>query len=240
MYGSLESKNRLFCLLALTCFAVLGSSGQNSAHAFTPTSLPNYKTKVFSSVMANGPEIGFDQSCVLTKEEIAPIVILKEGEPKEKMINAWGFYCLFVSLLVNPIWSLAMFITDSVCNNYEDLDKNRAFYDKTGKIWAKVWLTLTDSYPSKSGDLERLKEDNKLGACLFVANHASWLDIPVLCTILDPVFKFIAKGELKNVPCIGQQLVGVSFMMNVIIKKYRACTETNTILTLSLAAPIQG
>ena len=34
--------------------------------------------------------------------------------------------------------------------------------------------------------------------------------IPVLCTVLDPVFKFIAKGELLKVPCIGQQLEGVS------------------------------
>lgn len=30
---------------------------------------------------------------------------------------------------------------------------------------------------------------------LIVANHASWLDIPVLCTAVDGPFKFIAKGE---------------------------------------------
>lgn len=41
-----------------------------------------------------------------------------------------------------------------------------------------------------------------------MANHASWLDIPVLCTCLDNVFKFISKSELKNAPCIGQQLRG--------------------------------
>jgi 1-acyl-sn-glycerol-3-phosphate acyltransferase len=34
------------------------------------------------------------------------------------------------------------------------------------------------------------------------------VDIPVLCTVLDPVFKFIAKGELAKVPCIGTQLSG--------------------------------
>jgi hypothetical protein len=31
--------------------------------------------------------------------------------------------------------------------------------------------------------------------------------------VLDPVFKFIAKGELSNVPCIGQQLTGVRIIM---------------------------
>ena len=222
MYLSKESKSRFLELLAFACLTLLGS-GHNSVHAFAPSSssqtevaklMSNRQTKIFSSSMLNGPEIGFDKSCVMTKEEIAPIVTLKEGEPKEKMVNAWGFYCIFVSLLVNPIWSLAMFITNAVCESFEDLDTNRAFYDKTGKIWAKAWLSLTDSYPTISGDIERLKEDNDLGACLFVANHASWLDIPVLCTILDPVFKFIAKGELKSVPCIGQQLVGVSSIVN--------------------------
>lgn len=34
------------------------------------------------------------------------------------------------------------------------------------------------------------------------------VDIPVLCTVLNPVFKFIAKGELAKVPCIGTQLSG--------------------------------
>jgi len=89
-----------------------------------------------------------------------------------------------------------------------DNDVNKAEYDNTGKIWSKAWLAATNSYPTISGDVERLKAGNDLGACLFVANHASWLDIPVLCTVLDPVFKFIAKGELAKVPCIGHQLSG--------------------------------
>ena len=91
-----------------------------------------------------------------------------------------------------------------------DNDDNRSLYDKTGKIWSKTWLTMTNSYPTITGNLERLKAGDEGGACLFVANHASWLDIPVLCTVLDPVFKFIAKGELAKVPCIGTQLSGVS------------------------------
>ena len=83
-------------------------------------------------------------------------------------------------------------------------------YDATGKVWAKGFLALTNSSPSFSGDLERLEELKEPQACLYVANHASWLDIPVICTVLSPVFKFIAKGELLKVPCIGKQLKGVS------------------------------
>ena len=64
------------------------------------------------------------------------------------------------------------------------------------------------------GDLSRLEVDeegNSVGGpCMFVANHCSFLDIAVLCCVLDPVFKFIAKDSLSKFPGVGQQLVGVS------------------------------
>ena len=106
----------------------------------------------------------------------------------------------------------AMMLVDTVIHQQKDdneWDPHRSIYDSTGKIWAKVWLTLIDSFPTISG--EPLMTGRP---CLYVANHASWLDIPVLCTVLDPVFKFIAKGELSKVPCIGQQLRGVSFVFS--------------------------
>jgi len=88
-------------------------------------------------------------------------------------------------------------------------DPDRDRYDATGKVWSKIWLTLADSFPEITGDVGRLSRENSTGqACLYVANHASWLDIPVICTVLDPVFKFISKEELRDVPCIGQQLTG--------------------------------
>lgn len=70
-------------------------------------------------------------------------------------------------------------------------------------------MRLTDCYPEIAGDVARIGEQAS-GACLFVANHASFLDIPVLCCVLDPVFKFIAKDSLTKLPGVGQQLVGVS------------------------------
>jgi 1-acyl-sn-glycerol-3-phosphate acyltransferase len=163
------------------------------------------------------PSIGFENKCMLPRSEIHPIIKLKEGEPKEKFVNAHGLYCILVTIILNPIWAVAMWITDAVCKAFPDLDPNRAFYDYTGKVWSRLWLTVTDSYPTISGDVDRIRipknEEDSLGACLFVANHSSWLDIPILCTVLDPVFKFIAKGELKSIPCIGQQLVGGNHIM---------------------------
>ena len=149
----------------------------------------------------------------LADEEMKPYTSLKVGS-SDKIVNLFGLWTFVMSLLTGPIWAAAMFVLNAAYEADTDnqflnkWDPNRAIYDGTGKVWARVWLALTMSTPTLSGDVGRLREGQ--GACLYVANHASWLDIPVLCTVLDPVFKFIAKGELGKVPCIGQQLTGVS------------------------------
>ena len=145
------------------------------------------------------------RSFIMSREEVNPIVSFGEDN-KEKVVNLFGVWCLIVSLITGPIWMAAMKIVHRMEN-----DENRALFDKTGKIWSKVWLTMTNSFPEITGDVDRLKSGK--GPCLYVANHASWLDIPVLCTVLDPVFKFISKKELEKVPCIGTQLAGVSKSM---------------------------
>lgn len=215
---SVKSRRNKSCLTsgAIACLLCFTTCNTLCVTAFSPAIKPvqikcfkEYTSSLFGETLV-GPAIGFDGSCLMTREEIAPIITLKKGTPSEKFINAYGLYCILITIILNPIWSLAMTITDAICRMFPDLDVHRSFYDKTGKIWSKVWLTLSDSFPSISGDVDRLKEENDLGACLFVANHSSWYDILLLCTVLDPVFKFIAKGELRSVPCIGQQLVGVS------------------------------
>lgn len=150
-----------------------------------------------------------EHSYALSIDEAGALIKLgKAGE--EKIINSFGLWCAGVSIVTGPIWMMAMSIINFINKQNEDLDPHKAIYDATGKIWSKIWLSLTNCYPTVSGNVQLLKEHS--GPCLYVANHASWMDIPVLCTVLDPVFKFIAKGELKKVPCIGQQLSGVSFI----------------------------
>lgn len=106
-----------------------------------------------------------------------------------------------------------MEILQRLGDSVEGFDENRAKFDYSGKIWCRTYLSLVDSYPEIAGDISRLKDKESGGyggACLFVANHASFLDIAVLCTVLDPVFKFIAKDSLVKFPGVGKQLVGVS------------------------------
>jgi len=162
-------------------------------------------TEVNSAVAPNEEEDFFSKSFVLPEDDIRPLFTLNAGS-KEKIVNAFGVWTLVVSVITGPIWSLVMMVMNKLNNRFEDLDPNRALYDGTGKVWSRVWLSMTDSYPSFSGEIDELRQGQ--GPCLYVANHASWLDIPVICTVLDPVFKFISKAELKSVPCIGQQLDG--------------------------------
>jgi hypothetical protein len=181
----------------------------NQATAFAPNTAVRSPTTTTSRTVAISPpeyEGNVDpRSFLLSKDEVKPLIVLGKGE-KEKVVNAFGLWCFFCSVFTGPIWMLAM----KLVHQMGEKDENRAMFDNTGKIWSKTFLTLIDSYPTVSGNTEWLEEGNDLGACLFVANHASWLDIPVLCTVLDPVFKFISKAELSKVPCIGTQLTGVS------------------------------
>lgn len=145
-------------------------------------------------------------SAVLSDAEVRPLIRLNKESAKEKIVNAYGIWTLLVSLVTCPIWLLAMKIIDAVNKLNKELDPNKEIYDGTGKIWSKFWLFLSGCYPTITGDVEQITKER--GACLYVANHSSWLDIPLVCTMLHPVFKFVSKGELRSLPCIGDQLVG--------------------------------
>jgi Acyltransferase len=160
----------------------------------------------------------------MTDEQVNPIIRLgKKDDDNEKVINLHGLWCVVVTLLTCPIWAATMSLLSMMHGINPEFDVNRELYDKTGKIWSRTWLTMTDSYPTFSGDLDQIKQER--GPCLYVANHASWLDIPIICTVLDPVFKFIAKSELEKLPCIGQQLTGVSICCHRwnTFKRQRCC-----------------
>ncbi|KAL3769383.1 hypothetical protein ACHAWU_008792, partial [Discostella pseudostelligera] len=158
-------------------------------------------------------------SHVLSIDEIKPIFKFeKNGKPK--VLNIYGLYHLFVIVITMPFWMASMEMLHWLGNNIQGFDEDRAKFDYAGKLWCRSYLTLTDCYPQIEGDVSRLQDkvgssssssvtaENGPGACLFVANHASFLDIAVLCCVLDPVFKFIAKDSLMKFPGVGRQLVG--------------------------------
>ena len=148
---------------------------------------------------------------ILPPEEVNAVVKLGK-EPKTKLINPFGFWSLLVSLIVSPVWFLALKAAELSYKINPELDPNREFFDFLGKCWSKAWLTMTFSKPTFSGEVDLIKKRPHNQPCLFVANHASWLDIPVLSSETSQVFKFMSKKELGSLPCIGDQLRGVSLL----------------------------
>ena len=212
----------LLCLVATWNSAIevqgFGQVPTSLRSSITKTSFTPRVSQLSVSISSNDElattRSGFESS-VLSYEDVNPIIKLGSGD-KEKMINSFGLWALVVSLIVCPIWYVAMKMVSLMNMMDKDFDPNKAIHDSTGKIWAKSWLFLTNSYPDITGEIDQIKEAN--GACLYVANHASWLDIPIVCTVLSPVFKFISKKSLGSLPCIGDQLIGVS----ILFQKYSA------------------
>mmetsp|Transcript_8512 Transcript_8512/g.11231 ORF Transcript_8512/g.11231 Transcript_8512/m.11231 type:complete len:380 (+) Transcript_8512:148-1287(+) len=163
------------------------------------------RTMLQSSALVAAPDKESNFWIPMEKVKFSLIKLGKGG--KQKTVNLQGLWVLTVSMLTMPFWILALSLEQLYMKINKKWDENRAIFDKTGKLWAKMWLKLIGSYPTQSGNLEMLKGKG-IGPCLYVANHASWLDIPIVCTVLNPVFKFIAKGDLRNAPGIGQQLSG--------------------------------
>ena len=175
----------------------------------------------FTSTLTNAQ---YQQDYYIPPNQLAQPVFELGSTSKSKSLNLFGLWCAAMCLFTGVPWTAAMTAVDTFVSDEQDPQKS--LFDRMGKIWARAWLTLTNSMPELVG-LEHLELTTSGGAssngdnnspssssqpCLLVANHASWMDIPVLCAALEehpPVFKFIAKRELTKVPGVGQQLVGV-------------------------------
>lgn len=69
------------------------------------------------------------------------------------------------------------------------------------KRWSLIktsttWLAKLSRTPMKIHGLENLPPENQ--ACIYVANHASYLDGPVVINLVPNIVRFVAKSELKQ------------------------------------------
>lgn len=79
-------------------------------------------------------------------------------------------------------------------------ERNRIVY-KLPKQFSKTFMKLTGSKISVAG-LDLIPE----GPVVFIANHESDIDIPVLLGAIDKPFGFVSKVEMKKVPIISAWL----------------------------------
>lgn len=81
-----------------------------------------------------------------------------------------------------------------------DMEREREYILKATTCWGKHLADIFNIKINVQG-YENLPEK---GPVVFVSNHQSYADIPVLCAVLDKFqFGFIAKSDLEKVPLYG-------------------------------------
>src|SRR5215467_4084996 len=82
------------------------------------------------------------------------------------------------------------------------LDRTGHAAHQVARFWGKTLLAVSFIRVRSEG-LEKL---DPAGSYVFVANHASYMDIPALLSILPQQYRFFAKSGLYRIPFLGWHL----------------------------------
>jgi 1-acyl-sn-glycerol-3-phosphate acyltransferase len=105
-------------------------------------------------------------------------------------------------LIADPVIILAtiVFSTISVVTSFFDTDgKAQA---AVARIWAKVLLVTS----GVAVHVEGLEYIDSNGSYIFMANHTSYIDTPVVLANISVQFRFLAKRGLFQIPFLGTHL----------------------------------
>jgi len=127
---------------------------------------------------------------------------------------AWG---LWVWLLVLPVVLLAALPILAL----PTLRMRRAAGGFAGRAYFRLC-----GIPVQSVALERLPP----GACVIVANHASYLDGPLLFAYLPPRFGFVIKKEASRLPLMGRLLHRLGHHFVERSNRHEGASDTRRIL----------
>ncbi|HLI85546.1 MAG TPA: lysophospholipid acyltransferase family protein [Bryobacteraceae bacterium] len=106
---------------------------------------------------------------------------------------------LFISI---PLIVLATIVFGFVSLCAAVVDRSGETSHRIARVWAKVLLAVSFIRVSATG-AEKL---DPRGGYVFVANHASYMDIPALLLVLPQQFRFFAKRGLYRIPFLGWHL----------------------------------
>lgn len=107
------------------------------------------------------------------------------------------------SLLVStPLIVLTTVVLGLVSMLTALIDRSGHAAHRVARIWARVLLAVSFIGVRATG----VKELDPAGSYVFVANHASYMDIPAVMSVLPQQFRFFAKKGLYRIPFLGWHL----------------------------------
>ncbi|HOO76117.1 MAG TPA: lysophospholipid acyltransferase family protein [Tepiditoga sp.] len=120
------------------------------------------------------------------------------------------FIMLVLVVIVYMVYSLFLLVIIGIMKLFK-YKKTPEYIQKRVKNFGKTLMFFSGSKIEIIGE-ENIPEDN----CLFVANHQSNFDIPIILSLIEKPMGFIAKKEVKKIPLIN---VWVSLIKSVYLDR---------------------
>ena len=105
-------------------------------------------------------------------------------------------------LFSTPLIGLATIVLDLVSMLLSYFDRSGNSAHRVARIWGRFLLAVSFIRVRAEG-LEKL---DRSANYVFVSNHASYMDIPALLSVLSHQFRFFAKKGLFKIPFLGWHL----------------------------------
>ena len=105
-------------------------------------------------------------------------------------------------LFADPCIVLATIFFGSISLVVSFFDRSGATQIKVARAWARTLLAVSGVQVTVEG----LKEIVSSGSYVFISNHLSFMDTPVVLANIPVQFRFLAKRGLFQIPFLGQHL----------------------------------
>lgn len=104
-------------------------------------------------------------------------------------------FFLVIYFMLYQIWYLLRRVKYEWLKKHSTKERHEQYLYGCSTTWAKDMLKAAGVKVEVSGSENIPKE-----ACLFVSNHQSYFDVPILMAVIDRSIGFIAKKEIEKVP----------------------------------------
>lgn len=105
-------------------------------------------------------------------------------------------------LITDPIIIFATIIMGSISLLMSLFDSDGRIQHQISRVWSRMLLKVS----GVKMQVEGLEKIDPRGTYVFIANHRSFMDIPVLLAYLPLQFRFFAKKGLFHIPFLGTHL----------------------------------